>query len=207
MMDRSIEPKASALLLIACSRRKSPILVRAPAWDLYDARPRINRNKARSILVRAPAWDLYDGRLYQVLKKALRDRKDWDREIHVLIVSAKYGVIRSDLIIESYEERMTTDAAELRRQQFSDQLKAAVAGHSFRSVRVDLGRAYRSALLDLDALFAPIPVEWAAGGIGVRNARTRRWILEQLGDPGPSFIDEIRGQTSSRPGSRNDSHP
>ena len=72
-----------ALLLIGCSRRKTPGMARGRAWDLYD------------------------GRAFQVLKKALRDRAGWEREVAVLIVSAKYGVIRPGRIIEAYEDRLT----------------------------------------------------------------------------------------------------
>lgn len=147
-----------ALLLVGCSARKTPAMARGRAWNLYD------------------------GRVFQVLKKALRDRPDWGRELFVVIVSARYGVIEADRVIEAYDERLTANEAVVRRALFSEQLRAIVFGREFRSVRVDLGRAYRSALPDLDALFAPTPVEWASGGIGARNARTRRWALEQLGD-------------------------
>ena len=176
-------PRPPALLLIGCSRRKAPGLPRARAWDLYD------------------------GRLFQVLKKALRDREGWEREVVVLIVSARYGVIRPGRVIAAYDERLTPESARRRRDRFSRQLRSAVAGRGFRAVRVDLGRAYRSALPDLDALFAPTPVDLASGGIGSRNARTRRWVLDQLGDDIQALSGGTPGPRSSRPGPRSDSRP
>jgi hypothetical protein len=145
-----------ALLIVGCSRRKAAGLRRARAWDLYD------------------------GRLFQVLKKALRDRVGWRDEVAVLIVSAKYGVIDADRVIASYDERLTPATSRRGGERLARQLRAEVEGRRFRAVHVNLGRAYMAALADLDALFAPTPVDRASGGIGERNAQTRRWMLGQL---------------------------
>ncbi len=182
-MGPSAAPTPPALLLIGCSRRKAPGLARARAWDLYD------------------------GRLFQVLKKVLRDREGWERDVAVLIVSARYGVIRLGQVIETYDERLTGESVRRRRDRFTGQLQSAVAGRDFRAVRIDLGRPYRAALPDLDALFAPTPVDWASGGIGARNARTRRWVLDQLDDDAPALSGGTPGPRSSRPGPRSDSRP
>src|SRR6185437_2373389 len=50
-----------------------------------------------------------------------------------------------------------------RRGRFSRQLREEVKGRRFRAVHVNLGRLYLSALPDLDALFAPMAVDRAAG--------------------------------------------
>jgi hypothetical protein len=156
MRDDGTRPPALLLLLLGCSRRKAAGLRRGRAWDLYD------------------------GPTFQVLKKALRDRPGWEDEIMVLIVSAKYGVIRSDRVVATYDERLTPASARLRGDRFARQLRSEVHGRRLRAVHVNLGRAYLAALPDLDALFDPAPVDRATGGIGVRNAQTRRWVLEQL---------------------------
>ena len=52
-------PTPPALLLIGCSRRKAVGLRRGRAWDLYD------------------------GPLFQVLKKSLRGRDDWEADVSV----------------------------------------------------------------------------------------------------------------------------
>jgi hypothetical protein len=157
------------------------------------------------IIFPAAEIGVYDGRLFQVLKKALRDRADWDRDLFILIVSAKYGVIRPGRVIETYEERLTAKSALLRRDRFARQLRLAVSVRAFRAIRVDLGRAYRSTLPDLDTFFAPTPIDWASGGIGIRNAQTRAWVLDQLGDGGEAVSGGTPGRRSSHPGPRSDS--
>lgn len=145
-----------ALLVVGCSRRKSTRLERGPAWDIYD------------------------GPLFQVLKKALRDRPGWEAEVAVLIVSARYGVIGPDRIIATYDEHLTPEAARRRGDLWARHLRAAVAGRSFRAAHANLGRDYLGVLPDLAGLLRPAPLEFATGNIGVRNAQTRRWLLSQL---------------------------
>lgn len=145
-----------ALLLIACSRRK------------------------RASLKRGRAWDLYDGRLFQVLKKALRDATWWQERVHVLIVSARQGVLRADAIIEPYDERLTPAVARQRGEVWAADLRREVAGQSYRAIHVNLGRDYLQALPELAEVFPGVQIDWATGGIGARNAQTRRWVLRQI---------------------------
>jgi len=170
-----------ALLLIGCSRRKAAGLQRGRAWDIYD------------------------GPLFQVLKKALRNRAGWERQLTVLIISAKHGVLRSDRVISTYDEQLTPRVAGQRGARFALQLRSETAGRRFRAVHINLGRLYRSVLPDLDDLFAPLTVDWASGGIGVRNAATRRWVLGQLGDLDVPVSGGTAGPQSCPPELRTDS--
>ena len=90
------------LLLVGCSRKKSP---------------RVRRGRA---------WDVYDGPLFQVLKKALRERPGWEAAVAVLIVSARHGVIGPDRVIATYDERLTVGTAQPARRPLARQLRAAV---------------------------------------------------------------------------------
>ncbi|HEX4590453.1 MAG TPA: hypothetical protein VH120_11020, partial [Gemmataceae bacterium] len=92
------------LLLIACSQRKTTGLRRGRAWDIYD------------------------GALYRVLKKLFRDRPEAARSVEVLIVSAKYGVVRADQRITTYDERLTPPLARQRGDFWAEGLRQAVAG-------------------------------------------------------------------------------
>jgi hypothetical protein len=147
---------ADALLLIACSKRKAP----GPK--------------------RGRAWDMYDGRLFQVLKKALRDCPGWEQRLDVRIVSARYGLLRPTEVIEAYDERLTAELARERGALWAEQLRQGVTGRNYRSVHVNLGRDYLCALPNLGELFAGAGIEWATGGIGTRNAQTRFWVLRRL---------------------------
>jgi hypothetical protein len=157
-----------ALLILACSRRKSGQVLHGPAWDIYD------------------------GRVYQVLKKALRERPGWESEIEVLIVSARHGVIAARDSIETYEERLTTARASELASRSTHQLRRLLAGGTFRAAHANLGYDYRSAVPELAALLAPVPIDWPMGGIGSRNAQTRAWVLQRLSEAG---IAAIGGET------------
>ncbi len=145
-----------SLLVLACSARKS-------------ARVR-----------RGPAWEVYDGRVYQVLKKLLRDHPSWRESLDILIVSARHGVIDSKRVVSIYDDRLTSArSADLARRS-ARQLRRNVAGRYYQAAHANLGRIYREAVPDLSAILAPAPIDWASGGIGARNAQTRGWVADCL---------------------------
>jgi hypothetical protein len=148
-----------ALVLMACSRRKAA-----------------GRAEGR-------AWDVYDGRLFQVLKKALRASPWWPDRVRILIVSARYGILSPEDRITAYDQRLTTTTAREWRGAVAEALRHIASAHKYRSVHINLGRAYREALPDLRSLFAGAVLDWASGGIGRRNAQTRRWVLRELSLP------------------------
>lgn len=145
------------LLLIACSQRKTAGLRRGPAWEVYD------------------------GVLYRILKKLFRERPAAAQAVEILIVSAKYGVVRPEQRLTTYELRLTPALAQRRGSFWKDGLRAAVARRRFPAVHVNLGRDYLAVLPGLSSLFRDAPIDWAAGGIGRRCAQTKRWAAERLG--------------------------
>jgi hypothetical protein len=138
-----------ALLIIACSQRKVAGL---PA---------------------AAAWDIYDGVIYRVLKKRLGPRNSWPAWLDVLIVSAKYGVIRPGRRILPYDQTMPATG---RPGRLTGELRRLVARHEYRFIHVNLGRAYQTAIGDVAALFPKARVTAATGGIGQRAAQTGAWV-------------------------------
>jgi hypothetical protein len=181
-MSAGCKPRPPALLLIGCSRRKAAGL-------------RCGR-----------AWELYDGPLFQILRKALCNRVGWEAHVTVLIVSAKYGVLRADRVIATYDERLTAPASLERTKCFGRQLRTLIAGRRFQAIHVNLGRHYVDALPNLDELFAPAIVDRASGGIGMKNAQTRRWVLGQLAGAVPPISDGTDGPRSSPRRPRGGSH-
>jgi hypothetical protein len=145
-----------ALLLMACSWRK------------------------KAGLARGRAWDIYDGQLFRILKKLFRTHLNWRQHLHILIVSARYGILEPEQAIVTYEERLTRRAAQERGSLWADALRRAVDGRRFRAVHVNLGKDYLRVLPELGELFAGAPLDWAGGGIGTRNGQTRRWVMTQL---------------------------
>lgn len=97
-----MDSPAKPLLLISCSRRKTEDFARGRDWDVYD------------------------GALYRMLKKLFRQRPEVERAIGVLIVSARYGVIRAGNAISTFDERMTATLARQRGDLWSKRLRQLV---------------------------------------------------------------------------------
>ena len=94
-----MQTDARYLLIIACSQRKlsDPGLV--------------------------PAIARYDGGQFRVLRKAHRDGY-LSNYLDVLILSAKYGLIKACTPIANYEQRMNRKRASELKAQVSSQLEA-----------------------------------------------------------------------------------
>lgn len=143
------------LLLLACSERKS----------------------TQTGLVRA--IDLYDGVNYQVLHKAQRQGY-YPTTLHVLIVSAKYGLLDPETLIEHYDQRMTEERAQALQQQVGAALDAVLRAHHFDEVFVNMGQSYLLAVTtsqELAYLREQGRVRYASGGIGVRMMQMKNWLL------------------------------
>jgi hypothetical protein len=160
-----------SLLIIACSQRKAAGLATGAAWDLYD------------------------GVVYRMLKKRLGARQFWPAELDVLIVSAKYGVIRPGRRICTYDQTMS---AKDQPGRWAGRLRRLKAGGDYRFVHVNLGRAYQTALGDTLTLFPLAEVTFASGGIGKRTAQTAAWVDARLAHQGNGSTLVIPSSERSR---------
>jgi hypothetical protein len=137
------------LLLLACSKRKHAS--------------------------RAQAFDLYDGVFYRIIKAAERRNPHVLGGCDVLILSAKYGLVRSYEVIGPYDQKMTRQRARELRPTVHLHLRAYVARYEPADVFVCLGSTYRlaidGALDDADAL-----VTYAKGGLGRQMQQLKRWL-------------------------------
>jgi cytoplasmic iron level regulating protein YaaA (DUF328/UPF0246 family) len=141
------------LLLVACSQRKS----NQPG--------------------KCPAIERYDGVNYLILHK-LQRQGQLPPTLDILILSAKYGLIQASTPIETYDLRMTFDRALEMQAQVSQTLDGVLSQHDYAAVFINLGKAYRVALDKSQQLTAlGDRVTYAPGGIGVKMAAMRQWIL------------------------------
>jgi hypothetical protein len=139
------------------------------------------------------AWDIYDGALYRVLKKLFRLHPEVEQAVNVLIMSAKYGIIRPYEVISTYDEILTPAILHQRGAFWAEQLRTVTEACQVPAVFVNLGRAYLRALPNLANTFRGAHIQWARGGIGQRCSQTRRWVLKQV--PGllpPGCSDSTR---------------
>lgn len=149
------------LLLLGCSERKfeKPGLVRAK--------------------------NLYDGVFYRVVRKSKRGGY-WP-DAQVVILSAKYGLIDSQALIEHYDLRMTPERARALQTQVGAELDALLVQCQFDEVFVNLGKNYLLALVASQELpQLGERVRYARGGIGERMAQMKGWLIrvaQEGGEP------------------------
>jgi len=141
------------LLLVACSQRKS----NQPG--------------------KCPAIERYDGVNYLILHK-LQRQGQLPPTLDIWILSAKYGLIQAGTPIETYDLRMTFDRALEMQAQVSQALDGVLSQHDYAAVFINLGKVYRVALDQSQQLTVLADrVTYAPGGIGVKMAAMRQWIL------------------------------
>lgn len=134
------------LLIISCSQRKSTIPNPAPAIDIYD------------------------GTYFQILKKT--DKKIMDN-LHVMIISAKYGIIGIYDPIEKYNKKMTRHIAKELNKPLKKELSIFLDEKNFENIFISLGKDYR---LAIDSTNFKKPVKEAEGKMGEKLSQTKKWL-------------------------------
>ena len=123
-----------------------------------------------------PAWQLYDGVGFRVLKRALHMNR-WPADLDVVILSAKYGLIEPDTMIEPYNQLMTEEHASRLQHSVHERLHRLVSARGYQELLVFAGKAYLRALR-LAPVWYPtgLAVQVAEGGIGEKLKRLREWL-------------------------------
>jgi hypothetical protein len=135
-----------------------------------------------------PALDLYDGVNFRVLRTLL-NAHGWPPGLCIKILSAKYGLIDSTDLIETYDQRLDEPRA---RQMNRATLKRLARFGKPSSVFVNLGTDYLPAIEGIDRLF-PGKVHYAGGGIGLKMAGMKNWLLAL-----PNKTATLPGQNAAR---------
>lgn len=140
------------LLIVACSQRK------------------------RSDPGLLPAIERYDGVNFRVLKKAQREGY-WPESMDLLILSAKYGLLKPNTLIEDYDLRMTRKQAIALQAQVSADLDANLERTPYSEVFINLGKVYMAALgLSKELTTLDKRVHYATGGIGEKMSQMKKWL-------------------------------
>ncbi|MDZ7961623.1 MAG: hypothetical protein RMY34_27710 [Aulosira sp. DedQUE10] len=156
MYIQNLQSQGRYLLIIACSQRK-----------LSDD----------GLM---PAIARYDGGHFRVLRKAQREGHCF-KNIDVLILSAKYGLIEAYTPIAGYEQRMNQKRANELKAQVIQTLQTYSKKSIYCEVYVDLGKDYQSAIEELGELFKDSLVTYAQGRIGERLNSLKNCILVKWG--------------------------
>jgi predicted RNA-binding protein len=127
-------------------------------------------SKRKKPISKAPAIELYDGPFYRVLRKNMPNNLD------ILILSAKYGLIRQNDTISNYDQKMTIERAKELANEIEIKLINALKNNNYKEVFVNLGKTYMLALERGKRVLNKQNVYWATGEIGERLHQLKNWL-------------------------------
>lgn len=139
------------LLIISCSQRKT------------------------SISNPAPAIELYDGPIFRMIRR-MKQKERFPKEMHVLIISAKYGLLGLYDLIEKYDQKMTEKRAEELKQEINRELNKFLSDKEFKEAFIGMGKSYS---LPLEGFKFEVPIVYATGKIGEKLSQTKEWIISR----------------------------
>ena len=112
---------------------------------------------------RARAIDLYDGPAFRVVRKYLKTKDG----VAVKILSAKYGLISQDEIIDTYDQKMTTENAKMYRKRYIKEIR--LLENSFKDAFFFGGKLYQSVVSQSD-------IKCSEGKIGEKIGKLKTWL-------------------------------
>ena len=132
----------------------------------------ISCSKTKKHLDNVPAIQLYDGQAYRVLKKRT------PQNLEIVIISAKYGPIRSTEIISYYDQVMTVARAAELRQNVENAIRNVIRNHNPGKIFISLGFPYNLAVSEelMGFLDENFHLQVAHGPIGKRLHQLKVWL-------------------------------
>lgn len=127
-------------------------------------------SKQKKKLYGACALELYDGPSYRIV------RKNQPKNLDILILSAKYGLINSDNLISHYDQIMTPNRAEELANEIMVKLERTFRNEDYDEVFINLGKKYMLALDESKNILDENNVNWANGQIGERLHQLKTWL-------------------------------
>jgi cytoplasmic iron level regulating protein YaaA (DUF328/UPF0246 family) len=121
------------------------------------------------------ALERYQGVNFKVIKKFKRERKFPD-DLDIVIISAKYGLLRADTIIHDYNMRMTHNRAQELHDRTIQKLKELISQEKYDEIFINMGKDYLPAIKGIETL-VECPVVFAKGRIGEKMAAMKQWLI------------------------------
>lgn len=129
----------------------------------------------QSVETSAPALDLYDGYFFRIINKALRANQ-FQPGLDIIIISAKYGIVKPDEEIEYYDQRMTTERAEELNSEVVNTIASHVTMNGYEKVWINLGKDYLPAVDGVEDA-VDVPVDYIEGcGIGMKGKQLKHLV-------------------------------
>jgi hypothetical protein len=141
------------LLIISCGKKKSEEL------------------KFRAL----KAKEAYQGPMFQVINKAKREDR-WPRNLELGIISAKYGLLRSDDEIKNYDLKMTKAIAEKLNPEVIRKIRKWSEEESFSLIHIIMGKDYLESVRGVeDSIQTEVKIE-NMGGLGIGQRKLVNFI-------------------------------
>jgi cytoplasmic iron level regulating protein YaaA (DUF328/UPF0246 family) len=124
-----------------------------------------------------PAIKRYKGAWYGVINKLNREER-FPLNLDVLIISAKYGLIPSDHLIEDYDWRMDVFRARELNDSVIGKLEEILENAEYESILINLGKDYTEAIRGFEEMVPhSVRVSILNGSIGTKKRDLKNWIL------------------------------
>ena len=130
----------------------------------------VSCSKTKRKLENAPAMEVYDGPVYKILRKNLKQNLD------ILIISAKYGLIKQDQLISYYDLQMTDEIAESFRNELTATLSKIINNNSYEEIFIELGKTYQRSIDFKKLEFNNQNLIFDNGTIGMRLHNLKKWL-------------------------------
>jgi len=141
------------LLIISCSKRK------------------------KNIDSDIEAIKLYDGVVFRTIRKTILEHQFFEL-LDILIISAKYGLIKSTDKIRYYDELMTENKAKLLKPQVIEKIQK-ILRNNYNEIFINLGERYIPLIENIRNFTNPnTQIIYANGKIGERLKQTKKWLLK-----------------------------
>lgn len=148
-----------------------------------------------------PALTRYDGPFFRILRRFLSEQSSTTNP-HVFILSAEYGLISSQELIDLYDRRMTKDRALKLQEQVQRTFSELWEKGEFSEIFVCLGKDYEAAMSKCWELVPnTVTTHVAQGSIGGRGSQLKRWLWKNqiLNNQKRSIKEELPVQLKGIP--------
>lgn len=140
-----------------------------------------------------PAIQRYDGPAFRLLRKYLRARPIEAEFLDVYILSAKYGLIKSNHPIANYEQRLTLQKTETLRPQVLAGLQSILGETPYSVLFLSMSKTYLLALRGYEALLpASVRASEAEGTQGRKLSLLFDWLYGN--PPNPPVVEKMPRQ-------------
>lgn len=126
----------------------------------------------------APAWEVYDGTAFRIIKKMQREGT-MPSDVDILILSAKYGLLKPSDSIHFYNQKMDTHRAKAMQKGCICLLAGWFGKHEYQEIFLGLPQVYMLAVSPF-SIWLPESCRLTTieniQGFGPRSVALKEWI-------------------------------